>query len=205
MRGTKKNSSSKGFTLIETIISITILAVAIIGPMTLSSQSIRASRDSRLHLEAVHLAEEGVEIIHNMRDNVSSNDTTANRLVSTTWINASTCATGCVVDATSHNGGPTQIWSSGSLNPANTGTSVLCYDSNDGLYSPASGGGNCSGTGVVVSPFRRIVTTASPSLHQMRITSVVSYTSTYGGRMHYATATSDIYNWYPCTLAAGCP
>ncbi len=189
-----------GFTLIETIVSITIFAIAIIGPMTLSSNSIKATKDSRLHLEAIHLAEEGVEIIHNLRDNASAQDVSPNRVGWTSWVDgiSTTCNTGCVVDATSHNG--SGLWGSQVVTPAGGNNEIVKYDENTGLYSQGPGAG-----GVPDSLFRRRITTTTVNARQTRITSVVSYPSTYGGLMRYATATDDIYNWYPCILTSGCP
>ena len=190
----------RGFTLIETIMSVTIFAIAIIGPMTLSANSIKASKDSRLHLEALHLAEEGVEIIHNMRDNASAEDRSRVRLGWTSWMISisATCSIACVVDPTSHNGGG--VWGNGALDPVGAGSDIVKYNERTGVYSQRSGGG-----GLIDSPFRRRVTTTVVDARQTRVTSVVSYVSTYGGLMRYATATDDIYNWYPCILASGCP
>lgn len=189
-----------GFTLIETIISITIFAIAIIGPMTLSANSIKASKDSRIHLEAIHLAEEGVEIIHNLRDNASAQDTSADRSGWTAWMNtiSTPCNTGCVVDATSH--GPGDVWGNLVVTTGGGTNDKIKYDDSTGLYSQGPGSGFLPD-----SSFRRRITTTAVNARQTRITSVVSYTSTYGGAMRYATATDDIYNWYPCILASGCP
>lgn len=188
-----------GFTLIETIVSITILAIAIIGPMTLSAQSIRASRDSRLHLEAIHLAEEGVEIIHNMRDNESAEDTSLSRddWMTNNIFNPCLDASGCIVDATEPKSGP--VWGTQTTSGFSGSNQVVRYDPVNGLYSQSNGAGG----GVVASPFSRRITMTAVNARQSRIVSVVWYQSTYGNVTRYATATDDIYNWYPCT--SGCP
>lgn len=189
--------SPKGFTLIETVISVALLGFAIVGPMTLSSSSIRASRDSRMHLEAIHLAEEGVEVIRNIRDNNSAPDPTPNGSAWRTSLAA--CNGGCAVNALSHNG--FGVWGSFAISPCTGGTcEVVKYDSNTGTYFQNPSGGASQN-----SPFRRRVVTTDISPRQTRITSVVSYPSVYGNIIRYATATDDIYNWYPCTLAVGCP
>ncbi|MEK7101886.1 MAG: prepilin-type N-terminal cleavage/methylation domain-containing protein [Patescibacteria group bacterium] len=59
----------KGFTLIETMVAITILTFAIAGPMFTASRSIIAAQTARDQLTAMYLAQEGIEYVRMMRDN----------------------------------------------------------------------------------------------------------------------------------------
>lgn len=59
----------KGFTLIETLIAITIVTVATAGSLTVASRVIVASQISRDKLTASYLAQEGIEHVRLMRDN----------------------------------------------------------------------------------------------------------------------------------------
>lgn len=61
--------SMKGFTLIETLIAITILTLAIAGPMVTASRAIVAAQVARDQLTASYLAQEGIEYVRAMRDN----------------------------------------------------------------------------------------------------------------------------------------
>jgi len=76
--------------LIEVLVSLALLIVGILGSLTLATITIRAGAESRERVQAALLAQEGIEIIKNIRDtnwikksqgqNVNWND----NLVSTT-------------------------------------------------------------------------------------------------------------------------
>ena len=59
----------KGFTLIETMVAVTILTLAVAGPMMTANRAIVASQIARSELTASYLAQEGIEYIRAMRDN----------------------------------------------------------------------------------------------------------------------------------------
>ena len=63
-----KSDSNKGFTLIETLVAITVLLVAVTTAMTLSFQSIRTSTTVKNKFIASLLAQEGIELVKNERD-----------------------------------------------------------------------------------------------------------------------------------------
>lgn len=92
-------SREEGFTLIEAMVSVTLLAVAIVGPITLAQRSIRVARDAKDQLTAEYLAIEGIELTRYVRDNYSANDASlpVNR---TDWLNKANlwdkCSTGCI-------------------------------------------------------------------------------------------------------------
>jgi type II secretory pathway pseudopilin PulG len=60
----KKNlNNKKGFTFIETLVSITILSFIVIGVLTMTSVHIKMNSFALHHTKAVQLAEEGVEML----------------------------------------------------------------------------------------------------------------------------------------------
>lgn len=59
----------KAFTLIETLIAITILTLAVAGPSFIASRAIIAAETARDQLTALYLAQESVEYVRMMRDN----------------------------------------------------------------------------------------------------------------------------------------
>lgn len=200
-----RTQNTAGFTLIEAIASITLLVFAVTGPMALSAQSLRVSRDARLHLEAVHLAEEGLEVVYNMRDNNSAGDTGT---PPTSWkddINSQCVSVpggiqGCIVDVTEHTGAG--VWKAGKAldgcNAAQCLDAAFLYKNNArGIYRQQRGG---FGGGWTKTGYTRLVTVAVVVANrQERVTSTVTYTS-YNGRVKTVSVSADIYDWFPCLL-----
>lgn len=59
---------TKGFTLVETLVAVSILLIAIIGPMTLASQGVRTATFAREQTVAIFLAQEAIESFEYLRD-----------------------------------------------------------------------------------------------------------------------------------------
>ena len=58
----------KGFTLIETLVAVSLLAVAIVAPMSLTSKSLAAAYYARDQVTAFSLAQEAIESVRHVRD-----------------------------------------------------------------------------------------------------------------------------------------
>lgn len=59
----------KGFTLIETLVAISILMIAIAGPLTVATKGYTASIEAKNQSIAMNLAQEGMEYLNNIKDN----------------------------------------------------------------------------------------------------------------------------------------
>jgi type II secretory pathway pseudopilin PulG len=59
---------NKGFTLMEAIVAIFVITTGLVGVLSLVSQTIASSTFSKDKLIAAYLAQEGIEIIRNIRD-----------------------------------------------------------------------------------------------------------------------------------------
>lgn len=66
MKNISKNK--KGFSLIETLIAVSILMIAIAGPLSLVQAGLFSSNHQRNQVTAIYLAQEAIEFIKNVRD-----------------------------------------------------------------------------------------------------------------------------------------
>ncbi len=65
----KNRRTSRGFTLVETLVAITILLIVIVGPMTIASRGMQSAYFASDQATATYLAQEGIEYIQKLRDN----------------------------------------------------------------------------------------------------------------------------------------
>ncbi len=63
-----RKNKQKAFTLIETLIAISILTIALTGPLAIIASSLRSSYFARDQITAYYLAQEAIEYIRNKRD-----------------------------------------------------------------------------------------------------------------------------------------
>jgi prepilin-type N-terminal cleavage/methylation domain-containing protein len=75
IRSTKRD---QGFTLVETLIAVTILVVSVVTPLSIASQAMVYSATARDQIIASNLAQEAIDFIRNERDRSALNVTAAN-------------------------------------------------------------------------------------------------------------------------------
>lgn len=63
-----KQETQKGFTLLETIVALSVLTIGMGGVVVFLQQTVAAVPDPVGRLEALYLAQEGIEIVRNIRD-----------------------------------------------------------------------------------------------------------------------------------------
>lgn len=62
------SKSGKGFTLIETLVAVTVLLLSLAGPLSIAAQSMFVAQYSREQITAFYLAQEAVEYVRGIRD-----------------------------------------------------------------------------------------------------------------------------------------
>lgn len=100
-----KNNTDRGFTLLETLVAIAVLVLAITATFTAAQSGLSSSIEARDQIKAFYLAQEGIEMVRNLRDQNSLQRVGA---PSTSWLTglaaqvSDPCYFGksCMVDAT---------------------------------------------------------------------------------------------------------
>jgi len=194
----------QGFTLIETLVAVSILTLSVAGPLYTASSVIVAAENARNQLTASHLAQEGIEYVRWMRDNeylaaYQTNPMTASTaswtefLTGTSDASITLCRTSkCMLD-------PAQTMSSGigstnSLQPCGD-VSHACtrlYLSDNNIYTQQATG--------EIKPFTRTIqvidipgTEGTPLYPDKRIISTVSWN--YHSTPYTITITSHLTPW----------
>jgi type II secretory pathway pseudopilin PulG len=73
-----KRTTAAAFTLVEAMVAISILSLAVTGPLVIAQKGIGSAIYARDEITAFYLAEEAVEYIRNVRD--------SNRISGTSWL-----------------------------------------------------------------------------------------------------------------------
>jgi prepilin-type N-terminal cleavage/methylation domain-containing protein len=164
-------NNKKGFTLIETLVAIVILGLGILGPMTIASRSLNAALLAKNQITAYFLAQDGIELIKNMRDNNRLNQTGGSRF----WLYAdsaitdmSSAVSGCgsprACRVNAHTGAIVATCPS----LATCNSTKIRYDSTAGVYSYTAGSNTIFSRSIVVDAI-------SASTKEVRISSVVTW------------------------------
>jgi prepilin-type N-terminal cleavage/methylation domain-containing protein len=148
----------KGFTLIETMVAITVLLVSLAGPLTIATKGLSAAVFARDQITAFYLAQEAVEFIRNRRDEFGLQ---AN---STGFASAfSSCFSGvCRVDI-----------SNSSVTACTGSCPVLRYNQTTGFYNYVSG---------TNSRFTRNISFRSLSSFETEVRVTINWTSGLVGK-----------------------
>ena len=162
--------NNKGFSLIEVIAAIFILTVGVGGAFSLIYQTLSAVYTIRSELTASFLAQEGIEIVKNLRDNAWLESRAA---TSTSWLTN-----------LSEAGGDYEIdYSTQLLSRANNSTYLKVNSS--GFYNYSSG---------TQTNFTRNVVLTNISTTTVKV--VVNIEWQTGGRDHSLEIVENITNWY---------
>ena len=180
-----------GFTLIETMIAITILTLAVTGSLFTASRAIIAAQNARTQLTASYLAQEGAEYVRAVRDNeyLSAYQAGGTNVSTVAWNNflagdINQCSTAeCSLDLTRPMG-----YGSGSSLFQCTGVECKLYILASGVYATERSGQ--SGT---VTPFVRTVQVTNVSSSEERIVSKVLWD--FHGIPYSVTVTDHLTPW----------
>lgn len=182
-----QNAHSRGFTLVETLVAISMLVTTIVAPLTIAADSLFQSRYARDQVIATYLAQETVEMVRYVRDKNLMEATININNPANYWLNG--------------------IWLESSddkwiyldwASIRNSTAYYLCDNPDDpkscpylnynGIYTNQNVGDR--------TKFKRAVkiTRNADNLDEIKIESRV-YWQTGGNNLKYITITSFLYNW----------
>lgn len=181
---TNSHLLQRGFTLVETLIAITILASAVAGTMTIAFQGLRGAQLSGDQMTASYLAQEAIDFIRAKRDENYLSRISSGMAVGDWDVGLDACkgGTGCSIDMTLPTNDPVACGS-----PCNP----LTINATSGLY-----GQRTPDATWLTTPFTRTVRMASAN---QDVYSIVTVTVTWqtGPIARTLTLREVLTNWQP--------
>ena len=181
---------NKGFTLVETLVAISIFTMSILALLVVLTQGISDTNYAKNKIIASYLAQEGIEYIRNMRDTFMLYDSidpqTGWNSFRTKLINASCeAANGCYFDDQNLNyANPAQPMAGITVVPRGSSCPALLYDEITGKYGYAAG---------VNSGFTRKISINVVSPDEIKLVSTLSWAQ---GSGNYSMVFSEtLFNW----------
>lgn len=182
---------SEGFTLVETMVAITILLVAVVGPISIIGDALHKFYYARDEMSAINLAQEGIEVVRAaaVTSMLSDKDITDKIMEDSV---GTPPKSSWVVDIESINptGKPDKMLLD--CNPTCvTNYQDVYFDSTVGKYRQSKNG---PPAGWQKTQFKRLVTTTEISpAREVKIESTVEWDT--GGQHGTITVTENIFNW----------
>lgn len=175
-----KKNNTRGLSLIETLIAISILLIAIVGPMTIAARSLQTAIFAREQTAAFYLAQEGIELTLQYREQEALNEIFGSG-DGDYWDwrpNVCTNTIACSFDRL------------GNEERCTTGDCLLYSDAGEDVKYVHDSGGNTA------TPYTREITIDMSVANVAEVTSVVSWTSPLFNVTTAVTAETFVYNIY---------
>ena len=184
-----KKKLSRGFTLVETLVAISIFTVSILSLMAVVSQSITNTNYAKKKIIASYLAQEGVEYMRNLRDTFVLYSPTSQE----GWddfddmLTSESCfaSNGCYFDDQNLNYGDTSMPIVDiTLDGCSSSCPTLFYNETTGKYGY---------TGGVDSEYIRKIKVTTVSANELKVSSTVYWKQ--GSGTYNMAFTENLFNW----------
>ena len=163
----KYKKQNRGFSLIETLVAITVLLVAVVGPLTIAHRALSIARVVRDQTKTVYLIQDAIEYIKNVKD--------TNVLEGNNWrTGLSVCSTACYIDSIQ-----------GTITACSGSCPALRYDASTGLYGYNSAWSETS--------FVRTITITDLNTNESSISIQMDWNT--GTLNHTLTSVANILDW----------
>jgi len=163
----RKKTTNTGFSIIEVMVAVAIISVGMFGVVSMMTQNIIVQPVNKNNLIASMLAQEGLELVRQVRDS--------------NWIGSSTVvgfSSGIPATSTIDIGG----FKSSGLDFDDSAANL--YIDNNGFYSHS---------GATSTPFKRLLTVSSTSPEYINIKSTVRWSR--NGKIYDYVAETLLYDW----------
>jgi len=170
-----------GFSLVEVLVAIFVLTFALLGTLSLIEAVTTAGRVSSTQLTAANLAQEGIELVRNFRDeSLASSDTGS----WDEWYDLFSPDGAITCYSIQYNTITATLLTNNSINCASDAP-VLNYDSATGLYGSAG----------VATPYsyRRKIRLTKVSTDEIKVEALMTWAEK--GRSHSLTVEDRLWNW----------
>ncbi|HZS42646.1 MAG TPA: type II secretion system protein [Candidatus Paceibacterota bacterium] len=172
-----------GFTLIETLVAIAILILAIVGPLTIASNSLNSAYYANDQVTAFYLAQEGIEYLRYLRDANFINQLSSNGATWDTGMTGCTSSSLCGLDSSNVFTGGKILVTCGN----NIASCPVQYDSSTGLYHQGSAYGT--------SPFYRTIQVQQINSNEDKVTVTVYWSVGNLKAPASFQITENLFNW----------
>lgn len=195
-----QHNKQRGFSMIETLVAITMLTLAVSAPLALAGRSLIAANYAKDQVTAFNLAQEAIEVVRSLRDRqlicIAHGVTVGGGVCTPTddWLTHIKDVSGTLVGTTASPIPFTVNTNSGVLLRCTSTCSPLNFQSSTGFYTYDSG------AGYTASRFTRTVTVTrrdAPATGQATIRAVVTWTSGGLGSLRTVSIEEDILQWVP--------
>jgi prepilin-type N-terminal cleavage/methylation domain-containing protein len=170
---------NSGFTLIETLVALSIFTISIVGLISATAGGLNNVTYSKNKITAMALSAEGVELVRNLRDTKAlTSDNGWSDFLSA----VNMCSVNCNIDAES-------LDINTAISPC---TTSVCYiNRHDNGSSPVYFGYSPNGT---PTPFWRIIKITAFGADEVEVISTVNWVQ--GSGIKSVTTTEHLFNWF---------